>query len=262
VPSVMRDGVQLYFEQQGKGPPMMFVHGWCCDHGFFGPLLDHFATGWTVTLPDLRGCGRSDHPESGYDVATFADDLAHLCEELDLDRPVLVGHSFGGVVAIEFAARYPSLPAAIVALDPGPVHATPTARAVLEGFATQMEGPDGEAVRRAWIDPPGLERLGPEQARFVLETMTSVPLSSAAEVIRQTGRWNGLAALVLCGAPLLVVLSRTGGSNDPARLLEVKPDVQIGVTVGAGHFHQLEVPEQIIPMIERFLADTVAGRPA
>jgi pimeloyl-ACP methyl ester carboxylesterase len=63
--------------------------------------------------------------------------------------------------------------------------------------------------------------------------------------------------LLLCQAPLLVLRARTGGSNDPARLLDLKPDVHIGVTVGAGHFNQLEVPEQVNSMIERFMQGAV-----
>ena len=65
--------------------------------------------------------------------------------------------------------------------------------------------------------------------------------------------WNGVAAMVMCNAPLLVLLSRPGGSNDPSRLQVLKPDTHFGMTVGAGHFHQLEVPDQVNAMIERFL---------
>ena len=52
---------------------------------------------------------------------------------------------------------------------------------------------------------------------------------------------------------LLVLLAKTGGSNDPARLLPLRPDIHIGVTVGAGHFHQLDAHEQVTAMIERFV---------
>jgi pimeloyl-ACP methyl ester carboxylesterase len=83
--------------------------------------------------------------------------------------------------------------------------------------------------------------------------MCAVPLSVAAAGIRGVVDWNGIAALALCYVPLLVLRSQTGGSNDPARLLALKPDLHFGVTVGAGHFHQLEVPEQVTPMMERFI---------
>jgi hypothetical protein len=52
---------------------------------------------------------------------------------------------------------------------------------------------------------------------------------------------------------LLVLRSGTGGSNVPERLLPLKADLHFGMTVGAGHFHQLEVPEQVTAMMERFI---------
>jgi hypothetical protein len=60
--------------------------------------------------------------------------------------------------------------------------------------------------------------------------------------------------------PALVVASRPGGSNDPARLLPLKPDLQFGMTVGAGHFNHLEVPEQVNPMVERFISNAIESR--
>ena len=83
--------------------------------------------------------------------------------------------------------------------------------------------------------------------------MCAVPLSVAAAPIRGVVDWNGVGALVMCRAPLLILLARPGGSNDPARLLSIKPDTHFGVTVGGGHFNQLDVPEQVKSMIERFL---------
>jgi pimeloyl-ACP methyl ester carboxylesterase len=58
----------------------------------------------------------------------------------------------------------------------------------------------------------------------------------------------------MCDVPLLVLLSEPGGSNDPSRLQALKPNTSFGMTVGAGHFHQLEVPEQVNAMVERFIA--------
>ena len=115
-----RDGVRMYYEQAGEGAPaFVFVHGWCCDHTFFEPQYEHFGALGNVTTYDLRGCGRSDRPED-YEVATLADDLARLCEELGISKPVVVGHSLGGDIGVELAARHPSVPGAVVAVDPGP----------------------------------------------------------------------------------------------------------------------------------------------
>ena len=260
MPYAKRDGVSLYYEHTGRGdPPMLFVHGWCCDRTFFQPQIDYFQASHAVATLDLRGCGKSDRPDDGYDMPILADDVAFLCHHAEIARPVIVGHSLGGMIALELGARYPSLPAAVVAVDPGPIGMTPDTRSEFEAFLTQMEGPDGEAVRRAWIDSEGmfLATDDPARRRSIVETMCAVPLGVAAQVIRGVNSWNGVGALLLCQVPILVLLAGTGGSNDPARLLPIRPDVQFGVTVGSGHFNQLEVPEQVNSMIERFMQAAV-----
>jgi hypothetical protein len=83
--------------------------------------------------------------------------------------------------------------------------------------------------------------------------MCAVPLPIAAAEIDGAVQWDGAAALTACAAPLLVLRSAMGGSNEPARLLAHKAGIHFGLTVGAGHFHQLDAPEQVTPMMERFI---------
>jgi pimeloyl-ACP methyl ester carboxylesterase len=93
-------GVSIFFEHDGRPAADPLVHGWCCDHTFFGPQFEHFhARRPSVVAVDLRGHGQSDKPHETYTMQLFADDLAFLREELGLERPVVIGHSMGGVVA-------------------------------------------------------------------------------------------------------------------------------------------------------------------
>jgi pimeloyl-ACP methyl ester carboxylesterase len=163
------------------------------------------------------------------------------------------------MIAIELAARHPSVPSAVIADDPGPVNPLPEIRSIYEGFAMELECPDGDAVRRAWVEAGVGTTADAEQRHWIVETMCSVPLSVAAAVIRGIVAWNGVGALALCTVPLLVLRSAPGASNGPARLLELNPKLNFGMTVGAGHFHQLEVPEQVTPMMERFLQVAITG---
>lgn len=254
MPYATRDGLKLFYEREGSAePPLLFVHGWCCDHTFFAPQFDYFKSSHTVVAVDLRGCGRSDRPEAGYDIPTLADDVAWLVDEIGISKPIVVGHSLGGMVAVDLAARHPFVPLAIVAADPGPINPLPETRRVFEDFERALDGPDGETVRRAWVEAAAGTTVDANTRRWIVETMCAVPLSVAAAGIRGVNEWRGSAALELCEQPLLVLLSVTGGSNEAARLLPLKADVHFGVTVGAGHFHQIEVPEQVTSMMERFI---------
>ena len=249
-----RDGVRLHYVAEGAGDPaFVFVHGWCCNYTFFQPQFDHFKLSHRVVALDLRGCGESDQAKDGYDIPTLADDVAALSSHLGLTRPVIVGHSLGGMIAIELAARHPLHAGAVVAVDPGPIDPLPEIVHVFEELIAQLEGPDSDAARRAYVESLFMSTDDIERRRSILETMCSVPRHIAVAALRGVLAWNGVGAFLSATAPLLVLRSKPGGSNDPARLLSLRPDVKIGVTFGSGHFNQLEVPEQVNPMIERFL---------
>ncbi len=247
------DGLSLYYERAGSGrPELLFVHGWCCDHTAFRPQFEHFAQSQTVTALDLRGCGRSDRPTGGYSIPELADDVAAFCGAIGVLRPVVVGHSLGGMIGVELTTREPALPSALVLVDPGPIDPLPETVEAFRTFAEQLEGPDGEDARRAYVEDMGAR--DDELARWIVDLMCAVPLAIAAAVVRGIVEWSGARALAGCGVPALLLRARLGAAPDAIRLQALKPDLQVGITVGAGHFHQLEVPDQVNAMIERFLA--------
>jgi pimeloyl-ACP methyl ester carboxylesterase len=71
------------------------VHCWCGDHTHLAPQFDYFGRTHRVVAVDLRGHGASDKPMQEYAVAGFADDLAWLCDQLGVVKPVVVGHKHG-----------------------------------------------------------------------------------------------------------------------------------------------------------------------
>jgi pimeloyl-ACP methyl ester carboxylesterase len=253
VPYADLPGAKLYYERAGSGKPeLLFIPGWCCDHTAFQPQFDHFAQSHAVTAVDLRGVGRSDAPDEGYSIAELADDVVALGVELKIEEPVLVGHSLGGMIAVELGGRYPSLPSALVLVDPGPIDPLPATVEFFRGFAEQLEGSNGREVRREYVHDMGAR--DEELAGWIVDHMCLPRQPAAAAVIRGVSEWNGREPFARCTVPVLLIRAELGPDTDALRLQKLKPDLQTGITVGAGHFHQLEVPDQVNAMIERFLA--------
>jgi pimeloyl-ACP methyl ester carboxylesterase len=252
---ITRDGVRLCYEEAGAGaPPFLFVHGWCCDHTYFAPQFEHFGRDHRAVAVDLRGHGASDKPEQDYTVAGFADDLAFLCDALGLVQPVVVGHSMGGAIALELAARHPSVPGAVVMVDPAPIVVGPELRPMLEGIVAGIAGPDHEAVRRGFVE--GMLFLPTDDAAVkarVADQMLQAPQHVAAACMQGIATWDGEAALRSCKVPVLDIVA-AAPINEGTVLKAINPDIVVGQTVGAGHFNQLLAAEQVNTMVTRFLA--------
>lgn len=114
MPSITNNGIRTHYEICGSGPALVFVSGLGGTGAFWKPQLEAFARHYTVVTYDQRGSGTSDHPDEPYSIATLVDDLEALIAGLQLERPMLVGHSTGGAIGQVLAARHPELLAAMV----------------------------------------------------------------------------------------------------------------------------------------------------
>ncbi|MFF0488776.1 alpha/beta fold hydrolase [Nocardia sp. NPDC004068] len=126
---------RLYYEDQGVGQALLFVHGWGTSGRVWGAQQAEFVAGFRVVTLDWRGCGRSDRPVAGNTVAGVVADLAEVVRLLGLDRPVVVGSSIGATFATELALTHPDLLGGVVAVDgPGywPGQGMPLAEIITE----------------------------------------------------------------------------------------------------------------------------------
>jgi len=102
-----KDGTQLHVKDMGKGSPVVLIHGWPLTGDMFEyQTLALLEAGYRVITYDRRGFGQSGHPADGYNYDNFADDLASVLEELDLQDVALVGFSMGGGEIARYLSRH------------------------------------------------------------------------------------------------------------------------------------------------------------
>ncbi len=108
MPTVRTGDIETYYEVNGNGPPIVFIHGALSDHAAAAPQLEAFGDAYTAIAYDLRGHGRTANPgHAPYTIDRLADDLHAFVTETGLERPVLCGVSMGGMVAQVYASRHP-----------------------------------------------------------------------------------------------------------------------------------------------------------
>jgi non-heme chloroperoxidase len=102
-----RDGTEIYYKDWGEGPVVTFSHGWPLNSDMWdGQMLFLVQNGFRCIAHDRRGHGRSSQASAGNDMDGYADDLAALIEELDLNEVTLVGHSTGGGEVARYIGRH------------------------------------------------------------------------------------------------------------------------------------------------------------
>jgi len=253
VESLVRDGVRLAYTEAGQGnPPLLLVHGWCCDHTYFAPQAEYFSQTHRVISVDLRGHGASDKPAQDYTMDAYADDLAWLCQQLGVDKPVIVGHSMGGVIAFVMAARHPEQVAAVVAVD-SPLVPPAALAGQITGLVAGLKSPAYAEVSRGFTSNAlFLPTDDADRKTQIVEHMAGAPQHVMASAMECIFNCDTAAAASGCKVPALLI-NAAHPLADVVPLRELCPQLVVGQPVGAGHFNQLEVPEQVNAMIERFL---------
>ncbi len=119
MPHLNVNGINIHYQQAGTGPDVVLIHAFTSNMAIWmlTGLVQHLSDEFRVTVYDLRGHGVSEVPKAGYTSAEMVEDLHQLHAALGLGPAYLVGHSFGGVVAMQAAADHPKIAAGVILSD-------------------------------------------------------------------------------------------------------------------------------------------------
>ena len=135
-------GHRRAFVKTGSGPALLLLHGLGCHHGTWEPVIDRLARNYTVIAPDLLGHGQSDKPRADYSLGGYANGMRDLLTVLGIDRATVIGHSFGGGVAMQFAYQFPERTERLVLVASGGLgpEVSPAIRAISTPGYHQLMG--------------------------------------------------------------------------------------------------------------------------
>jgi pimeloyl-ACP methyl ester carboxylesterase len=210
---------------EGQGVPFLLVHGLASNARLWdGVAAELAANGHKVVAVDQRGHGLSDKPDEGYDFATLVDDLVEAIDEHGLDRPVVVGQSWGGNVVVELGRRRPDVARGVACIDGGFIELR-RAFPRWEDCASAMAPPDlegtplekvEESVRSEHPDWPEAGITGALACYAVLADGTIRPhLQRQHHMAILRHLWEHPAVAVLSEVEVPVLLVPASGEDGP-----------------------------------------------
>ena len=254
-----------YTRTGGEKQPLILAHGVTDDGLCWTTIAKALAPNYDVVMVDARGHGRSDAPKSGYGPASHAKDMMGLVTKLNLQRPILLGHSMGAMTTLAFAGAYPDIPRAILLEDPPPWWVINTASAEAAARRTELQ---------AWMKD--IKRKTHKE--LVNEQRTSAPTWSNAEIERWADSkqrfspnvievfnarndssvdWQKLLPQIKCPA-LLITADPARGSlvtkDGAAALKSLIPQLKIAHIPRAGHSIRHDQLEAYLHAVQTFLA--------
>ena len=269
-----RDGGSIHVVERGQGRPLVLIHGITLQACIWSPQLHLLADRYRVLAVDVRGHGRSSAGTDGYGRRVAAGDVATVLEHFDLRDAVVVGHSMGGMILMEFAGEHREdlmervaglvfMDTAAFALAPGPMLKP-----------AQVLG--RRALARMEAGRPVPQRpMGDDDLSWVLTRLAfgGRPSGRAVDETRRCGSEMEQAAVMACGVDLLHHDARRAlvglttpclilvGSRDlltpvyaARRIAGLIPSARLEILPGAGHQLMQERPFEVGELLDRFCA--------
>ena len=270
---VQTNGTRLYVRVGGHGPAVVMLHGFGDTGDMWAPLAIVLMKDHTVIVPDLRGMGLSDHPQTGYTKKNQGVDIAGVMDALEIHKADLVTHDIGNMVGYALAAQYPDRITRWAVID-APLPGIGDWDKIIQSpqlWHFNFRGPDEERLvqgreriylDRFWnelsADPKGID----EETREHYAALYARP-QAIHDAFEQFGAFNQDAidnrALLARGGKLTMPVLAIGaeksfGTAMADDLRFVATNVTVGIVPDSGHWIMEENPQATIKLVTAFLA--------
>lgn len=253
---VQTEVVSLHVTQWGdSGPRLLMLHGIGSRGVSWLPVVEQLSREFRVIAPDLRGHGESGEPESGYQIANYANDFESLIAALEIDRPLIIGHSLGGLVAWKWASRHPSRAAGIV-IEDAPLEPSAGDDALFDAWIALASLSPGEAAEKFRAEHP---EWTDEDCRRRAQSITSTHLNVFTESrAANLGGQARLAQIAKIESPMLLVYGdpAAGGmvsASDADAFLDVAHNGRAVHIAGGSHALHRDSTEAFLAAVLPFL---------
>jgi pimeloyl-ACP methyl ester carboxylesterase len=258
------DSFQVHYKVHGDGDhSLIFVHGWGCDIKVWSEQFNYFKNKYRLVFIDLPGYGKSDKPHIEYTIDLFAKSVKKVTDDLNINKPVLIGHSLGFPVCKEAAKLYNNIEPILCNIDgvyfhfPGDSIEKVNYTNELTGFAAMFSG-DGYKDNVDWFVNGFITERTPDNVKnYILSTMTQTPeyvgYTSMISLIDEK-YWKENVYEI----PTLTLYAESEElpEDNEEYLKFLFPNTTYYEMNGVGHFLMMEKPEEFNKILENFIINT------
>jgi pimeloyl-ACP methyl ester carboxylesterase len=277
MPKIEANGIPIHYIQRGAGPDIILLHGVTSSLAmWYNGVIPALSEKFRVTAYDLRGHGLSGLTPTGYSSKSMSEDLHALMDAIGIEKAVMVGHSFGGAIALHHALLYEDRVQGVVMLDSG--LACLRHLRIIEDWGGWKDRPqlfmergltleqfleidtkqDVTEVLRHGLNMPrqagfkkGQSGMTPRMARLLEETKLGYEFRDVAGFTEDLLPQITAPVLALYGA-------KSPYQKMATALAEVLPHCRYDVLTGTGHFYAVHRPELLVRPVQEFADDPVA----
>lgn len=241
----------------GSGPEVLLIHGIGSSSADFNPVIKQMAAFCQPITIDLRGHGASGQPASGYHYQDYIRDLDIVLADLQMENPIIVGHSLGGIITLMWAAMNPDIPRALL-IEDSPLRSGGDFREAFDGWLMLNALP--QAAARAWYESKNYHWSAEllDQRSFDMVNTARAAIEELRELSLANNGLDSFATISAITAPLLFLQGdpETGSMvmpDDLAALQQRLPQMEVEQFTGAGHTIHRSHPNEWLERVRNFI---------